>query len=265
MEYDPIKKGLGVIFKATPFSRMLFYRLLDVLLLRTWHIKRELRTWVKTKGDAVSILDAGSGFGQYEYFLSSLNKHWNIKGIDVKDEQIADCNNFFRQINRTNVRFEMVDLVKFSEVDQYDLIISIEVMEHIQEDVAVMQNLYRALKPGGMLLISTPSDITRHGDDDPFVGEHVRHGYDPKDMEAKLRQAGFSSPRARYTYGIPGNISWHLSMKYPLTMLNRTRLFFSILPLYYAITFPFALLLNLMDVHTRHAGGRGLLVSALKA
>jgi hypothetical protein len=40
MQYDPIKKTLGTVFNKTPFLRILFYRLLDLLLLRTWHVKK---------------------------------------------------------------------------------------------------------------------------------------------------------------------------------------------------------------------------------
>lgn len=65
MHYDPIKRSLGVVFNKTPFLRKLFYNLLDLLLLRSWHIHKELREWMKGKGNDVKILDAGAGFGQY--------------------------------------------------------------------------------------------------------------------------------------------------------------------------------------------------------
>ena len=56
MQYDPIKRSLGKIFNSTPLLRKLFYRLLDLLLLRSWHIRRELRQlqkegWVMDEQD----------------------------------------------------------------------------------------------------------------------------------------------------------------------------------------------------------------------
>ncbi len=48
MQYDPIKKRLGDAFNKSPWRRKLFYRLLDLLLLRTWHVKKALRVWVKS-------------------------------------------------------------------------------------------------------------------------------------------------------------------------------------------------------------------------
>ena len=104
MYYDPIKRSLGNVFNRSPWLRRLFYNLLDLLLLRTWHVHRELRQWAKGRTDeALNILDAGSGYGQYTYWLSGLSKKWQILAVDVKDEQIADSNRFFRQIGRVNV------------------------------------------------------------------------------------------------------------------------------------------------------------------
>jgi len=42
MEYDPIKRDLGNVFNKSPFRRKLFYKLLDLIMLRAWHIHREL-------------------------------------------------------------------------------------------------------------------------------------------------------------------------------------------------------------------------------
>ena len=43
MQYDPIKRTLGEFFNRASWMRKLFYKLLDLLLLRTWHVHRELR------------------------------------------------------------------------------------------------------------------------------------------------------------------------------------------------------------------------------
>ena len=45
MQYDPIKRVLGDVFNKTPFLRRVFFKLLDLLLLRTWHVHKELREW----------------------------------------------------------------------------------------------------------------------------------------------------------------------------------------------------------------------------
>jgi 2-polyprenyl-3-methyl-5-hydroxy-6-metoxy-1,4-benzoquinol methylase len=98
MQYDPIKRLLGIIFNKTPFLRVLFYKLLDLLLLRSWHIKKEIRKIKKEIPQNAQVLDAGSGFGQYSHYLATRSKQWTIKGVDVKTEQIEDCNRFFQKL-----------------------------------------------------------------------------------------------------------------------------------------------------------------------
>ena len=268
MQYDPIKRSLGSVFNKSPFLRKSFYRLLDLLLLRTWHVKKEIRKWASRKGEQADILDAGSGFGQYVYYLSSRNRKWKITGLDVKDEQIADCRSFFRRIGRSSVEFRIEDLTRFRNENAYDLILSVDVMEHIKDDVRVFENLHSSLREGGMLLISTPSDqggSDVHGhSDESFIGEHVRDGYGIAEIQDKLKKAGFRTTEAKYDYGTPGKISWRLSMKYPILMVNVSRLFFILLPLYYLVTFPVSLLLNYLDVNLEHRTGTGLIVKAWK-
>jgi SAM-dependent methyltransferase len=275
MQYDPIKKSLGKVFNQTPALRIIFYKLLDLLLLRSWYIRKEIKKWSRKVGYDINVLDAGSGFGQYVYFLSSLDKTWNITGLDVKTEQIDDCNRFFSKIHRDGkVRFEYADLTKLDQEDVYDLVVSVDVMEHIEDDEGVFKNLYKAMNHGSMLLISTPSDQggsdahhheVEHEDGvTGFIDEHVRDGYNLQEIIQKLRKAGFKDIDAQYSYGWPGNLSWKLSMKFPIVMLNASKVFFILLPFYYLITFPLSFALNVMDVMGKHKKGTGLIVKAFK-
>jgi 2-polyprenyl-3-methyl-5-hydroxy-6-metoxy-1,4-benzoquinol methylase len=268
MHYDPIKKVLGNVFGKSAWSRILFYKMLDLLLLRTWHIHRELRKWKKSAPPKAHILDAGSGFGQYSYFMSKMSDNFSILGLDVKTDQVAECNTFFHQIGKENVMFKVADLTKLDKKDCFDLVLCVDVMEHIEEDVLVMTNYQRSLREGGLLIISTPSD--QGGSDvhdegqTSFIEEHVRDGYGKQEIKDKLKLAGFQKVKVHYSYGIPGQISWRFSMKYPMKMLNISKLFFLILPFYYIIVMPVAMVLNFVDSRTAHSSGTGLVVLAWK-
>lgn len=268
MFYDPIKSSLGKVFNTTPFLRILFYKLLDLLLLRSWHIHREIRSWNQIKRSYISVLDAGMGFGQYSYYMAGINNKWVIKAVDVKVEQVEDCSRFFKKVKRNNVQFSVEDLTVFKQENTFDLILSVDVMEHILEDVQVFKNFHASLKKGGMLLISTPSDqggSDVHDDGETsFIEEHVRDGYNAKEIADKLKSAGFSKADVRYSYGTPGKISWRLSMKYPILMLGKSKLFYIILPFYYLITYPFCFVLNYLDCTMNHPTGTGLIVKAWK-
>jgi SAM-dependent methyltransferase len=269
MQYEPIKRSLGKFFATSLFLRKILYFLLDLLLLRTWHVKKALRKIARHFHDERNVLDAGSGFGQYTWRMSRMNKLWKIKAVDINKEQIDDCNAFFSKAGLSDrVSFSCADLTTVIDPDSYDLILSVDVMEHIEEDRLVFQNFCKSLKKNGIVLISTPSDkggSDVHGEnEESFIDEHVRDGYGIIDITEKLSQAGFSNIEAQYTYGIPGNISWRLSMKYPVKMLNISYFFFLILPFYYLIFSPVSIILNIFDLFLTHKTGTGLLVTARK-
>jgi len=273
MQYDPIKRSLGKVFNQHPVLRKLFYQLLDLLLLRAWHIRKELRKRSNSKPEVLAILDAGSGFGQYTYRMARWFQNAKIKAVDIKSEQIEDCNQFMQKANLSSrAKFELADLTQFQEPGKYDLVLSVDVMEHIEEDVLVFKNFYASMKEGGLLLISTPSDqggSDSHDHDHEegvhgFIDEHVRDGYNIAEIETKLKSVGFTKVEASYSYGNPGKISWKLSMKYPILMLGVSKIFFIVLPFYYLIVYPFALILNWMDLSMKHRSGTGLIVKAWK-
>jgi len=269
MQYEPIKKSLGRFFARSMMMRKILYFLLDLLLLRTWHVKKTLRKISVEYPAEASVLDAGSGFGQYTWRMSHINKLWKIKAVDINSEQVDDCNLFFEKSGlRERVHFETMDLTHLNESEKYNIILSVDVMEHIEEDRLVFKNFCRSLQDNGILIISTPSDQggsdVHDDEDESFIDEHVRDGYGIKDITEKLKEAGFREIESRYTYGKPGSISWRLSMKYPVKMLNISYFFFIILPIYYLIFFPVSIILNIFDLNINHRTGTGLLVTARK-
>jgi len=269
MQYEPIKRSLGRIFSGPPFLRKVLFFLLDLLLLRTWHIKKALRKIRRELPGQAKILDAGTGFGQYAWRLCRMGRHWKIKGVDIDKDQIDDCTAFFSKAGLSDrVSFSVADLTSYNDPDSYDLILSVDVMEHIKKDEVVFGNFFKSLKTKGIILISTPSDKggsdVHSKEDESFIGEHVRNGYSIKDITEKLIAAGFSNIEALYTYGKSGNISWRLLMKYPVKMLNISYLFFILLPLWYVVVFPVSLILNIFDLRLIHKTGTGLLVTARK-
>jgi len=269
MQYEPIKRSLNKLISGSVFIRKIFYRLVDFILLRTWHVARELK---KTAGHLplqANILDAGCGPGQYTWRMCRMNRKWKVTGVDIDAEQIGECNDFFKKAGLGNrASFRTTALEAFSIPATFDLILSVDVMEHIRDDEKVFLNFHESLKAGGYLIISTPSDQggsgTHSDNDKSFIDEHVRNGYSKDEITGKLAGAGFSDIKVKYTYGAPGNISWHLTMKYPVRMLNISYIFFIILPFYYLVILPVSFILNIFDLRINHKRGTGLLITARK-
>ena len=142
-------------------------------------------------------------------------------------------------------------------------------MEHIENDTDVFKRFYRALRQNGRVLINTPSNLggsDSHGDEDEsFIGEHVRTGYSKDEICSKLKEAGFEIESFEYTYGKWGRRYWKLGIKYPMLMLNASKLLFIILPFYYLLTIWFVWLFMKLDIEDKNKdAGTGILVTAIK-
>lgn len=233
------------------------------MFLRSWYVRRELKALRAKFGKKnIDIYDAGSGFGQYTYFMSRKLNPCEILSVDVKEDWINDCKNFFKQKGISNVSFAVEDLTSISHKNKFDIIVCIDVMEHIPEDQKVFSNFFNALKKGGYLLINSPSIFggsdVHDSETESFIGEHARDGYSKEDLESKLHPLGFSTYKYRYTYGFWGDKAWRLGIKYPMLLLNISKLFLIILPLYYLLTFPFTLIMMNLDFRTENKKGSGI-------
>lgn len=263
MHYDPIKNIFAGIIKKIPLSRIIFYKVLDVMFLRSWYVRRELKELRKLFGDeTLTIFDAGSGFGQYTYFMSKHLQPCKIYSADVKEDWIEDCKKFFNSKRINNVEFGIEDLTQIDHSSKFDVIICVDVMEHIEDDKKVFSNFFRALKNNGYLLINTPSIFggsdVHHEDEESFISEHARDGYSKEDIESKLLPLGFETYKSNYTYGFWGDKAWRLGIKLPISLLNISKLFFIILPVYYIITLPFTFLMMYIDYSSKNNIGSGI-------
>jgi SAM-dependent methyltransferase len=268
MKYDPIKSIFGDIVRKRPVLRISFYKLLGVLFLREWHVKRELRRILANGKNEIRVYDAGSGFGQYSYYIAKHFPSTHIYAVDVKEEQVRDCTRFFKAVGLDRCSFAVEDLTRIVHENQFDFILSVDVMEHIPDDVGVFKNFHRALRSNGVLFINTPSNLggsdAHDPDDKSFIEEHARNGYGADEIRKKLESVGFHVEKLKYTYGRWGNLAWRLGIKYPMLMLNMSKIFFLALPFYYLVTFPFTLILMFLDYNANNKTGTGLNVVARK-
>lgn len=268
--YDPVKDRLARAIRRFPFLRRTFYRLLDLIFLRSWHIRAQLIEICKPldeKGEW-NLLDAGSGFGQYDRFLLDKFKNVRIKSVEIKEEYLNDNRiHFSSEIDAGRVTFEYADLLNFEEEALFDVAICIDVLEHIEEDILAMGNISRSLKKGGYFLMHSPSHYSEDDadGDDTFVDEHARTGYSKQEIEQKMMRLDLLPLKTHYTYGTWGRRGWKLLVKWPMLLLSKLR-FFALLPLlfYYPVVLFPALLMNLADLYTKNIKGNGIYALAKK-
>lgn len=90
---------------------------------------------------------------------------------------------------------------------QYDTIILVNVLEHIQDDFAVVQAFYRMLRPRGHLLLFVPAMPSLFSRIDEYYGHKRR--YTALQLTQLARNAGFEVPLVHY-FDLLGVLPWYL-------------------------------------------------------
>lgn len=256
----------GVKKKKSPFVMTLFYRLYIFLFgipeigfqIRSMYFKNIIES--KLLGRKInSIFDAGSGIGIYTFWLSKKFPKAHVLGGDIEEEKLAFCKKRAKENSVSNISFEYKDVTKKStKRNVYDLIVSIDVLEHIEDYKGVLKNFSNILTPRGYLFLHTPQPeqkrifkSMKHWSHDG----HVHEGYTPQQLEDELTKLGFKIVERKETFGYFGKFAWesnHVIMKKSLLLAG--------------LTYPFLYLLSRLDWLTvnRHGLGTAILAKKIK-
>lgn len=260
MEYDPIKDRIARLQRIWPPTREIFYRALDLLLLRQRYVKRCLSKYF-SPDDEFRHYDAGAGFCQYAWHVLKNHPRAKVFATDLKRDYLADFSLYAKQRFPGRFSWQEADLQDFVPRNSYDLVTAIDILEHIPDDLAALKNFHAAMAPKAVLIISTPSDTDEAA---KFTAEHVRPGYNKAELEAKLRSCGFDILGSLYSYGTWGSLAWRLLIKQPLSLLRKSKLFAVILPLWYLLILPIAEICMRLDLRSNNKTGTGIIVVARK-
>lgn len=125
---------------------------------RLFHKDRYLfaRDYLKNSGrDGIRILDAACGTGYGSDILKQAGAQ--IVGIDICPKTIEFAG---KKYGSEKCRFMVSDVLTMGRLADFsfDAAVSFETIEHIDNPLAFLSNLYRVLKKDGVLIISTPND-----------------------------------------------------------------------------------------------------------
>jgi 2-polyprenyl-3-methyl-5-hydroxy-6-metoxy-1,4-benzoquinol methylase len=104
------------------------------------------------------VLDfaCGSGFGSNIIAKAAKKEIEEVVGIDIDAEVISYARGAYYHPLITFQQGDVLDSNLPKRYEPFDLIISFETIEHVQNEDQFMSNIYEMLKPGGKLVISTP-------------------------------------------------------------------------------------------------------------
>ena len=130
------------------------------------------------------VLDFGCGFGDFAKHLNDLG--WECDGVEVA--QKANLDSQKKGIKTFNSLSEVKKL--------YQVVVSLNVLEHIEDDVKILKNLFDLIEKEGSLVLYLLASNTVWSNMDTEVG-HIRR-YSKKEINEKLHTVGFTVSHSSY-------------------------------------------------------------------
>ena len=134
------------------------------------------------------ILDVGCGTGAN---LLMLSQYGDAEGVDVSEDALAFC----RERGLDQVRQGAGEELPYDD-NTFDLVTAFDVVEHMDDDLAGLREMFRVLRPGGHALIFVPTFMFLWGVQDD-VSNHRRR-YRLPELRRVMEQAGFEIERSTY-------------------------------------------------------------------
>ncbi len=169
----------------------------------------------------MTVLDLGAGFGRHAFETARRGGH--VVATDLAfDEMQATINTFAAMavdgelpagVTASCVQANGLTM-PFSD-ESFDRIIASEVLEHVPDDVGLMAELFRLLKPGGRLAATVPAAIPEQicwWLNDAYhapkaVGGHLRIYHQPE-LRTKLAAAGFEPGESHRAHALHSPYWW---------------------------------------------------------
>jgi SAM-dependent methyltransferase len=142
---------------------------------------------IRTPHSALRILDVGCGTGAN---LEMLSQFGDAEGVDVSDEALEFC----RRKGLT-VQKGLAETLPYAD-ESFDVTTALDVVEHLDNDVAGLKEMFRVTKKGGYSLIFVPAFMWLWGVQDDISNHRIR--YTKSQIVERLQKAGYTVERATY-------------------------------------------------------------------
>lgn len=118
-------------------------------LQKYWHEKKWKTLENFLKGSKGKLLDIGCADGTTTYYIKNKFPHLKITAVDFYEKAIE-----YAKKNKPGIEFKLADAHKLPfKNDSFDIVTTIEILEHLHYPQKALREIYRVLKPNGALIV----------------------------------------------------------------------------------------------------------------
>ena len=142
---------------------------------------------LKSTRQNIRILDVGCGTGAN---IEMLSAYGDAEGVDVSDDALEFCRR-----KGLKVQKGLAETLPYED-ESFELTTALDVVEHLDDDIAGLKEMFRVTKHGGYSLIFVPAFMWLWGVQDDISNHRIR--YTKKQIVDRLKTAGYEIERATY-------------------------------------------------------------------
>jgi len=146
----------------------------------------------ESRGKLGRGIDLGCGGG---YTAKHFESNWLMVGADVSRDAL------WLSKKRGVRNLCQIDLTEFSlpfKTGLFDLVLALDVIEHVEDDTHALAECHRVLKGGGLLIVTVPAFMALWGPWDEALGHRRR--YTAYGLSQAAQEAGLSIARLTYIF-----------------------------------------------------------------
>lgn len=119
------------------------------------------------------VLDIACGEGYGSFLLKEAGAA-SVVGVDISAETVSRAQEFFAKDGLEYVHADAAEINNLFDENTFDVVISIETIEHLKDPAAFLNGVKRVVKPGGIIVLSCPNDYWYYPRDDESNPYHLR-------------------------------------------------------------------------------------------
>jgi len=203
-----------------------------------------------------NVLDIGCAQGHYSISIARKYPNCKVTGIDIRQEELIVGEEVKKKLEIKNLLFKKENIYEISKNEKYELVLLLQVIEHLEDDIKVLNKISEILSKKGIVIITGPiSNLPKwfKSGRKKNIDSHYREGYNLVELTDTISGMGLKILQTKYLSGYFGEL------------IEKIATFLELKSIYlYALIYPILCILLIIEKKIKKQIGSGFLIIGMK-